>query len=199
MEFCKKCNNILDISRSAPKQIIVGEETPTTISDSTGNNQNSKIVNKFLSGKNIDYEDIKFVTLDGLQKSEPFLLKLTSKERDSLTKIIKELEGDTDDATSAFKICKNCYYYEQITKTTLIISRMNNSTTSGFLDSSKYSFMKHDKSLPHTREYTCVNKNCQTHKNPGKKSAVWFRPELDSFVTYYVCEECGENWNIALN
>ena len=76
---------------------------------------------------------------------------------------------------------------------------MNTSSSSGFLDPSKFKFMRYDKTLPRTREYTCQNKSCTTHKVPEKKSAAWFRPELDSYVTYYVCEECGENWNTALN
>ena len=62
---------------------------------------------------------------------------------------------------------------------------------------SKYKNMIHDKTLPHTRDYVCKNKDCSSHKDPSKRDAVWFRPIATSYSTYYGCTACATIWNIS--
>lgn len=194
MQFCPKCNNILDISRTAPKSnATLDTETPTSISESSENKEAGKIVKKYLGGSDIEYEDVKTIGVENLIKSNEYT-SLKQTEKDQLLKIVNDLVGDTDDSTSAYKVCKNCWYYEHIMNKTMVISRMNSSTTSGYNDTSRYTNMRYDRSLPHTREYICKNGKCTSHSDHAKRDAVWFRPVTGSYMTYYTCVECGTHW-----
>jgi hypothetical protein len=96
----------------------------------------------------------------------------------------------------AYRICKNCSYFEKLIERTLVLSRTNDSSSiSKNLD--KYKFMIYDKSLPHTRDYICKNKSCESHKNNIKKDAVWFRPNQKNYNTIMACCTCMTLWNIS--
>lgn len=197
MKYCPKCDNIMDISRSTTKvQINVN---PTTLSNTTteksvvNDDENIlKVINMFKNDIDITNEKI---DIDKLVKSKEYL-NLKDKEKKELLKIIKTIE---DDSLSAFMICKNCSYCEKITTRTMVLNKMSaNSTTGNELnDYSKYKFMRYDNTLPHTRDYICKNKDCDTHKNPELKDAKWFRPNQKTYETFYVCTVCGIVWNIA--
>jgi hypothetical protein len=194
MQFCPKCNNILDISRTAPKSVTtLDTDTPTSVSNSSDNKEAAKIIKKYLGGSEIEYDDVKTLGIENLIKSNEYT-SLKQAEKDKLLKIVNDLVGDTDDSTSAYKVCKNCWYYEHIMNKTMVISRMNSSTTSGYSDTSRYTYMRFDKSLPHTREYICKNDKCDSHTDHSKRDAVWYRPVTNSYMTYYTCVACGSHW-----
>jgi hypothetical protein len=121
---------------------------------------------------------------------------LKDKEKKELIKIIKSIE---DESLSAFMICKNCSYFEKIITRTMVLNKMSfNSISNNELnDYSKYKYMRYDNTLPHTRDYICKNKECKTHKNTELKDAKWFKPNQNTYETFYVCCECGIVWNIA--
>ena len=70
------------------------------------------------------------------------------------------------------------------------------SATAGVSDISQYKFVIHDQTLPHTRNYVCKNKTCESHKNPEKRDAKWFRPNPSSYAIIYGCVTCGTLWKI---
>ena len=86
---------------------------------------------------------------------------------------------------------------EKIKTKTLVLSRMNMNISSFQQDLSKYKYMVFDKTLPHTRDYICYNKECSSHKDFSKRDAVWFRPIATSYSTYYGCTACSTVWNIS--
>ena len=51
-----------------------------------------------------------------------------------------------------------------------------------------------DPTLPRTRDYTCKNVNCITHKSKDKKEAVFLRIPK-SYNLSYVCTQCNYSWN----
>ena len=197
MQFCPKCDNIMDISRSAPKSSFASD--PTSLSNTTtekpvvvDNNEITKIINMFKNGIDITNEKVDF---DQLVKHSEFT-SLKDKDKKELTKIIKSIE---DEALTAYLMCKNCSYFEKLTSRTMVLNKMstNSSTNSELTDYSKYKYMRYDNTLPHTRDYICKNKDCKTHKDHTLKDAKWFRPNQNNYETYYVCCECGIVWNIA--
>ena len=202
MEFCPKCQNMLDISRTAPKvQTLIDSETPTSVSETTvssveENKDLNKLIKKFEAKKTIEHEDVKTVSIELLSKHQKFL-DMKPQDKEKLLKIITVLTTDTDDAISAYKLCKNCLYSEHLTERTLVISRMNASGVSGYNDSNRYGFMKYDKSLPHTRNYVCKNKSCPSHTDHTLRNAVWYRPMTDSYMTYMTCCECSAFWLLS--
>ena len=192
MQFCPKCDNIMDIGKTIPKPVF-NVATPETVTNTTEDKVDTKIkvekiIELYKNGEDISkYNlDIKKVTTNAE------FLKLKDSEKKS---IIKLLSDELDDMQSAYRICKNCSYYEKIVETTLILSRMNTNISAAVEED--YSFMVYDKTLPHTRDYKCKNKSCNTHSDPSKKNAVWFRPKLNSYSTYYGCTLCKTVWNIS--
>ena len=193
MEFCPKCNNIMDISRSASKMITTD---PTTISQTTtenvrkGEDEYLKVINMFKN--NIDLSTQK-VNIDELQKHKEFIA-VKDKDKKELLNILKVNE---DDSLNAFYVCKNCSYSERLTKRTNVLNKMYIGSVSGYNNADMFKYYVHDKTLPHTRDYVCRNKSCDTHKNPEKKDAKWFRTNQNSYTTYYVCTICETVWNIS--
>lgn len=197
MQFCPKCDNIMDISRSAPKSSFATD--PTSLSNTTtekavtiDNDRIIKIINMFKNGIDITNEKVDF---DQLVKHSEFT-SLKDKDKKELTKIIKSIE---DEALTAYLMCKNCSYFEKLTSRTMVLNKMSTNSITGneLNDYSKYKYMRHDNTLPHTRDYICKNKDCKTHKDHTLKDAKWFRPNQNNYETYYVCCECGIVWNIA--
>ncbi len=199
MKYCPKCDNIMDISRTAPK--VVQELNPLTVSttdksfdksfDKSADAQTTKVVNMYLNGIDITTENI---DTEQLRKNSEFN-KLKDKDKKELLKILKSTE---DDMLSAFMICKNCSYSERLIKRTMVLNKMSMHTIEdSTLDLSKYRYMKDSEVLPHTRDYVCKNKDCATHKDYKLKDAKWFRPIQNSYKTFYVCCICETVWNNA--
>jgi len=92
----------------------------------------------------------------------------------------------------AYFVCNNCGYHEKIKPQTLIFSRINNDKIQDIVVED-YSYMIHDSTLPRTKEYTCTNTNCDTHKKPALKEAVFFRASK-SFQLIYICTVCQTIW-----
>jgi len=193
MEFCPKCNNIMDISRTASKMITA---EPTTISQTTtenvrkGEDEYLKVINMFKN--NIDLSTQK-INIEELQKHKEFIA-LKEKDKKELLNILKI---NDDDSLNAFYVCKNCSHSERLTKRTNVLNKMYIGSVSGYNNVDMYKYYVHDKTLPHTRDYVCRNKSCDTHKNPDKKDAKWFRTNQSSYTTYYVCTVCETVWNIS--
>ncbi len=197
----------MDIGKSAPKISFVAEPTSLSVTSATAtatatatanatandmslDEQIIKVINMFKNGFDISNEK---VDIDKLSKHKEFL-NLKDKDRKELIKILKMVE---DDSQTAFIICKNCSYSEKLTTRTLILNKISKNSIADFDDLSKYKYMRYDNTLPHTRDYICKNKECKSNKDHTLKDAKWFRPNQNTYVTYYVCCECGTVWNIA--
>lgn len=85
--------------------------------------------------------------------------------------------------------CTNCENIEQIDTGTLIISRAVVNSTTDYSGTRKFGDMVDDKTLPHTRNYVCPNKNCESHTNHKLRDAVFFKPG-NSYAVKYVCTVC---------
>lgn len=194
MKYCPKCDNIMDVSRTAPK--MTNSINPTTLSSTDTStvvdvDNTTKIINMYLN--NIDITGETGIDIAKLQKNPEFS-KLKDKEKKELINIIKNIENET---SNVFIVCKNCSYSEKLIKRTLVLNKMSKHITNEVIDQSKYKYMKELDVLPHTRDYICKNKSCQTHKDYKLRDAKWFRPIQDSYQTYYICCVCDTVWNIS--
>ena len=50
--------------------------------------------------------------------------------------------------------------------------------------------MRNSDILYHTREYTCPNKECISHKDPVQREAKFFR-QNKTYRSIYICCACG--------
>ena len=92
----------------------------------------------------------------------------------------------------AYYYCKNCGYNIKIDNETFIFSRNKNSNNETF--NTNIVLNKYDTTLPYTKEYTCINKNCPTHKNPSIKKAIFYRKN-NTYYIRYICTVCDSYWN----
>jgi hypothetical protein len=183
----------MDIGKSAPK-VSLSVATPNTVSTETKSSEDqvSKLIQLYKNKEDISNIniDIKLVT------TNTEFNKLKEADKNEIIKILKSSE--IDESLSAYRVCKNCSHFERLIGRTLVLSRMNiEASMSDVIDLSKYKYMIHDKTLPHTRDYICKNDKCESHKNHEKRNAVWFRPHMNSYSTYYGCVTCSTVWNIS--
>lgn len=194
MQFCPNCNNILDISKSAPKNSI-DFATPTTVSDSDNDHIKTEKLINVLKNPDVLHDDLDYflkgVDLKTVIKHKSYL-SLSQKEKDIVNKNINTL-SDADTSTF-YKVCNNCSYNQKIASKELIISKISLDTSTVYDDIKRYTYMRYDSTLPHTRDYICKNKSCGSLKDHSKRDAVWFRPFQAYYQTYFVCCECGEVW-----
>ena len=95
-------------------------------------------------------------------------------------------------------VCKNCGNSETIKEGTMILSKNKSSEKSGNSDTTDINVKEYLQMsiLPRTRQYHCPNENCESHKVPDKKSAVFFRQE-NTYKVRYICETCETLWAVS--
>lgn len=199
MHFCPKCNNIMDIARTPPKVVFaadvttVSADTTSTVKDKAVEQKNdgiAKVINMYNEGIDISGEKI---DVDVLVK-HPLFVAMKEKEKQKLLKAIRTIE---DESFAAYMVCKNCSYYEKLTKRTNVLNRMNTGSVSNYNNLDRIKNMKHDKTLPITTDYVCRNKTCNTHKHPELRRAKWVRPTQHQYNTYYICTICDAIWSAS--
>lgn len=89
--------------------------------------------------------------------------------------------------------CKNCGYNEKIPSPTFIFSRTTKKNNEDAYNSN-FTNLKYDNTLPNTKKYNCINKDCVTHKDPALKQAVFYRLE-GTYKVRYICAICDSYWN----
>ncbi len=181
MYFCQKCNYSFDISKS-----IASDTESQKIKIDTPENA----IKKLNSGKNLEEysADFKFEDLESNKLYE----KLSDENKEKLNILF---EKSTDNITGIMFKCNNCNYSKRI-KETIKLYQMNvDSVYSVYrsIDDNKLLFM--NPIYPRTKDYTCKNINCITHKDKSIKEAVFFR-EKDSYLTNYICGTCFNSWKV---
>ena len=177
MYFCPKCNYSFDITKA---------------SLSSDNRKKLKSVDevvKRLKAKKkltnyVATFDKKDLTTNKIYK------KLSSKEK---KKIDLLFESPTFDGV-VFK-CLNCNYIKKI-KETIRLYQLNltdNDVTYNSINDNK--LIVKNPILPRTKDYTCKNINCITHKDNTNKEAVYYKDENNYDLTY-VCNVCFHSWTL---
>jgi hypothetical protein len=155
-----------------------------------------------LQGKDLSFEVENFNPTD-LNKI-PYFNTLTSNQK---TLIINRLydkipknqknKPDTNISTKdSYFYCKNCGYNEKIPPRTFIFSRKSEKSSEDTF-SSRFANFKHDKTLPTTKKYNCINKECSTHSKPELKNAVFHRIG-NTYAIRYICSVCNHYWSTSV-
>nr|QBK88650.1 MAG: putative DNA-dependent RNA polymerase subunit 9 [Mimivirus LCMiAC01] len=206
MFLCPKCNNLFDITHS----FATLTSTTTTKKQVGGADKYSELIKNFLidNDKAITSDDIKDLDLSKLynhsaykqlQPTEKTILLgrlkiipgLSSSKIQKITKehkkIGRTLHAEEKSGKAYFK-CTNCGYSKKIRPGTEIYSK-----TSDVIDSPMLAHVSGDmvysNILPRTRNYICPNKKCESHSNPSKKKAVFYRVG-NSYKVKYICTLC---------
>jgi hypothetical protein len=155
-----------------------------------------------LSGKDLTFELDNF-NMNDLNKISYFN-KLNSNQKTLVInrlyekipksqKIPKNIEAEY--GKDSYFYCKKCGYNEKIPEKTFIFSRAGFNSNEDKYDT-KFLNYKYDNTLPTTKKYNCINKDCKTHKEPKLKKAVFYRYG-GTYALRYICSICDHFWNTS--
>lgn len=177
------------------QEIILQEEDFNNILDNNINEVK-------LTFKNFDPKELYKITFfNELDKNKQTLIinrifdkinsiknKSKSKQSDNI-----HLIEDKSYKTKAYFYCKSCGHHGSIPNKTLVFSRGNVSqeTNNELINYDNYVSV-----YPTTKNYNCINKNCDTHKNPSMKNAV-FKRIPGQYTVVYQCNVCEYKWNTS--
>lgn len=155
-----------------------------------------------LQGKDLTFEVEHFNPSD-LNKI-PFFNTLTSNQKtliinrfyDKIPKNLKNKPEVNASTKDSYFYCKNCGYNEIIPPRTFIFSRKNENSGEDTL-SNRFTNFKHDSTLPKTKKYNCINKDCATHSDPKLKNAVFHRIGT-TYAIRYICSVCNYYWTTSV-
>ena len=178
MFFCPNCNNAFDITRSIENKQTGGKDSESSSSTESDDTSYNNLIDKIMA-KKATPNDVSKLDLNDFLKSR-FYKSLDNGERELVFNKIQELlpndkkklmefKNNVDEqANTAYFICTNCGHARKIENGTLIFSRTSENITQSY-DIGDYADLKYSSILPRTRNYTCTNEQCESHKNTQKK------------------------------
>jgi hypothetical protein len=160
--------------------------------EQTGGANVANIINKILQ-KDVTESDVEKVSIDSV-KNSPEFKKLKTQDKNYVLNKLNDLknvkvQGKKDvQIKKVYFLCDNCGYSKVIAPGTKIFTQQADDLSSSY-SSGNYKHMLYSDILPRTRNYTCVNPDCESHKNPEKREAVFFRLNK-SYKIKYICTTC---------
>jgi hypothetical protein len=185
MYFCPKCNYSFDISKATAEDKDVAVEDTRKVLDNV-----ESALKRLKAGKNLNDYKAEF-KLEDLE-SHKIYIKLDDEDKDKMKVLF---EGPSSLLGGIMFKCNNCNYKKKINETIRLYQLNIDSAYSVYrsIDDNKLLFM--NPIYPRTRDYSCKNINCISHKDEKTKEAVFFR-EKDSYLTNYICGTCYNSWKV---
>lgn len=184
MFFCPKCSYSLDLKKSA----IINNKTVVA--------PTKKVLAKSVTAgiklikEGIDPLTIKpSFTKTQMTKNKNYG-KLKEDEKLKMIEIFEQSGG----ASGAMFLCNNCGWIKNIDSTIKLYTFESKDNTTQ-LSPNEYFMIFNNPILSRTKDYTCKNKVCETHKKPEKKEAVFFH-DGKTLQVKYICGTCYNAWNI---
>jgi len=207
MYFCPNCNNVFDITKGVAQNggsndelIKESEDYELLIKNFIGGekeNEYENLITKILNNQNIDQNFLDKISVEDFIKSAEYK-KLKNKQREQVYNKIQDLlpndkkkimkEGIKQNSEKAYFICNNCGNRKQIEEGTLIFSKVSADIAQSY-SSSDVKNMKYSDILPRTSKYICPNSKCESHTNPDKREAIFFRMN-NTFQIKHICQTC---------
>lgn len=188
MFFCDQCGYLFNITKDVRGKQIGGEI----------NNALNTLIDKFENNESILENDIKNIKSNDLMGNDRYEM-MTNKKQKKLISQIKSIdksffiESDNDKVetnNTAFFVCKFCKNYKKIPpNTTLYIKHYENSND---IEQQNYENQIYDQTLPRTRNYICINDQCESHKKNTIKEAVITKNATGKVI--YICTLCLHYW-----
>lgn len=175
MYFCPECNYIFDITKMGS---IKDTKESITLEEAISKLKNKETLNNYKIINNIENikEDAKFK-------------KLNEKVRNKI------LESINKQSSNIIFNCLNCDNKSVINKTIRLYHLDLSKDTENILSHNDCKILANDPILPRTRDYTCKNINCITHKKSNNKEAIFLKDKL-TYKLKYICCVCYTNWGL---
>jgi len=176
MYFCPQCNYSFDISKSTFTETKKILSTP------------EDAIECFRAGEDLNNYSVTF-SKDELFKHKK-IGKLSSKDKENLNVLF---EKNNNFNKIEFK-CVNCNYRKLINKSIKLYEiDFVDDNISKFKSTNENKLLFNNPIYPRTRDYTCKNINCITHKDSTNKEAVFYKDKRINLLVY-ICGVCYTNW-----
>lgn len=110
----------------------------------------------------------------------------------NITKDINQVEEQPIiqdvEKSNIYFYCDNCGFSKPVNPKTLLFSRTSKNISQSYISNDVVN-MVHSDILFRTRRYICTNKDCESHENPLKREAIFFRLN-NSYKVKYICTTC---------
>lgn len=186
MFFCPKCSYSLDLKKSA----IIGNKTVVATTEKKVPVKSvSAGINKIFK-EQINPNTIKpTFNKDQMLKNKNYG-KLSMEDKNKMLEIFNQSGG----ATGAMFLCNNCGWINQI-DSTIKLYTFDNLDKTTLVSPNEYFMIFNNPILSRTKDYTCKNKNCQSHTKNNIKEAVFFH-NGKTLQVRYICGVCYNSWFI---
>ncbi len=195
--FCPNCKNRYNITN-----IIDDIDNLDMAEEKKGGSLKDldSIIIAILDKVPLEREETQKIDLNVLKKN-PTFTKLSKLQKEYVENYIltsqpkKEKKKEVSKMSNYFA-CNHCGFFEIIPPKTIIFSQKMDSEspdTTSFI-TEDYKYMIYDNTLPRTKNYTCKNQQCKTHKTPNLKDAVFFRENIINHQLIYMCAVCEHYW-----
>ena len=177
--YCPECLYSLGISKSSNIENYEDErKVVSNISEAL----------KLLTKDGINFQDYKAdFSKNDILKNKKYQ-KLSVKDKSNLNIIFSNKVSEAD------LNCSNCGYKKQVNETIKLYEFNVNDTTNSTRSLEDNKLLTLDPTLPRTRDFTCKNVNCITHKSNELKEAVFLRIPK-SYNLSYICCKCYYSWD----
>jgi hypothetical protein len=177
MSFCKNCNNLLDISKTQPKNVQQNPDINV-----------QELIEGILAKDDKMHAIVKTININDIYK-HPFFTNLSPDKKLLVEHFMEKNVGHS--LNKAYYICSNCLYSSPIEPNALIASKASTNISKSYVKSEKFKNYIYNPALPRTRNYACVNEDCISHKQPDKKEAVFYRQCVNNLQIWYSCCACN--------
>jgi len=176
MFFCPKCSYSLDIVKATGITSLPIESKKKITSVTTA-------IKEIITDNNNPESLEPSFTLESMKKNNKFK-KLSQESKNKLLSLFNQSGGSS---SVQFK-CSNCSYNQPINDT-MKLYQININDTKKKLKESDYLLIVNNPILPRTKDYTCKNSKCPSHKDESLKEAVFYHENEDLTINY-VCTVC---------
>jgi len=206
MQFCPKCDNLLDISKgvSTTTMTVLDERTPVTV---TGEDEEVKTATETVNAREAFFEtlinkiiddtiklhELKDVSIEQILRSKAFT-SLNKKIKASVKTKLMTMYETINNAASAYYYCDNCNYNIPIEPGTKVLTKTGMNTKSSYINMNRMKNLVHSKISGFTNDFTCPNNECLSHNDPDIKEAIIYRLH-GSLQAWYSCMTCKTTWH----
>lgn len=179
MYFCPNCNYAFDITKLSSTTTAPSKKQINDIAEVFKLLKNNEDLSKYSA--TFDKKEI-------IKTSK--YSKLLPKKKDMINLLFEELNF----SGIIFK-CLNCNNVSKI-KETIRLYEYNlkeNTDITTNKDQNKLTCL--NPIYPRTKDYTCKNINCISHKELSKKEAIYYKSK-DNYQLTYICCSCYTNWDL---
>ncbi len=189
-QYCKLCNNLLNVSRVPA---IKANENKNLQNVPKTEAEYIAMLKKLENDEMLSPTEINAIDLKEMVKTEYYKqMQGKGKIRKLMTDMLDNAQTSDED-TQAYFVCENCFFSKPLTNETHLFAKSSDGVVI-YNDQSTDDIMRnkvYQSTLPRTRNFICPNKTCKsnTHPNDFPTEACFFRKH-NTYAIIMICTIC---------